>query len=88
MIVATINSQDFLLDNIGDAETLLQIMQRAQPIDSTYDEQHRTYYYPDNHCDVGVNITSRELVTLEEHNRRTDARRKRQSAMDRAQEAA
>lgn len=80
MIIATIGNQDFLIDTLSDAEQLLQILHRAQPIDDCYDSEYRTYYHPDNHTDASINISTRELVTIDEHLRRSEERRARDAA--------
>jgi hypothetical protein len=70
MIVATINSQEYILENLKDAETLLEIMSRANPVDHSYNSDYKSYYYPDRSGNVGITITHCELVSLEEHARR------------------
>lgn len=77
MIIATIGSNKFILDTIGDAEQLLQILHRAQPVYDCYDAEYRTYYHPDLHTDAAISISTRELVTLEEHRRRSEEREAR-----------
>ena len=74
MIIATIGSQSFILDSIQDAEQLLKIFGKANPVDDCYDRQYKSYFFPDNNCDVRIYISSKELVTLEEHARRKTER--------------
>lgn len=70
MIVATINSQEFILDNLKDAEALLAIIDRAKPVEHSYGDNYSTYYYPDHNASVSIEINNGELVTLDEHTRR------------------
>ena len=36
MIVATIGHEDYIIDSMADAETLMNIISRARPVDSHY----------------------------------------------------
>lgn len=71
MIVANINNQEFILESQKDAEQLLNILSRAQPVESNYSpEDYRRYYYLDGTCEVGVSILTAEVVSIEEHAKR------------------
>lgn len=85
MIIATIGSQSFVLESIQDAEQLLKIFGKANPVDDCYDTDYKSYFYPDNNCDVRIDISSKELVTLEEHQRRKAVRSEREAARAKAE---
>lgn len=80
MIIATIGSQSFVLESLQDAEQLLKIFGKANPVDDCYDSDYKGYYYPDHNCDVRIDISSKELVTLDEHQRRRAERSERDAA--------
>lgn len=77
MIIATIGNQSFVIESIQDAEQLLKIFGKANPVDDCYDTDYKSYFYPDNNCDVRIDISSKELVTLDEHRRRRAEREER-----------
>ena len=56
MIVATINSQEYILENLKDAETLLEIMNRAKPVNHSYGADYSLYYYPDHQGSISIEI--------------------------------
>lgn len=87
MIVATIGRQKFVVASMQDAEALLHILERAQPVDDEYGygEEFRTYYRPDHQIDIGIEITHRELVSAEEHDRRVAKKRERLRAAEAAE---
>lgn len=87
MIIATIGSQSFILESVQDAEQLLKIFGKANPVDDCYDTDYKSYFYPDNNCDVRIDISSKELVTLEEHRRRRADRDERDAARREAAQA-
>lgn len=85
MILATINGQSFSLESIQDAEQLLKIFNKATPLDDSYDTEFKGYLYPDHSCDVRIEISSKELVTMEEHQRRKAERSARDAARAKAE---
>lgn len=87
MIIATIGSQSFIIESIQDAEHLLKIFGKATPVDDSYDSEYKGYFYPDNNCDVRIDISSKELVTLDEHRRRRADRDERDTARREAAQA-
>lgn len=87
MIIATIGNQSFILESPQDAEQLLKIFGKATPVDSCYDTDYKSYFYPDNNCDVRIDISSKELVTLDEHRRRRTEREERDAVKREAAEA-
>lgn len=74
MITARINSQHFILKSAQDGEQLLKIFANATPVEDAFDRTYRGYFYPDTGCDVSVEISAKELVTVEEHQRRKAVR--------------
>jgi hypothetical protein len=83
MITARIDSQHFILKSAQDGEQLLKIFANAKPVENAFDRTYRGYFYPDTGRDVSVEISAKELVTLEEHQRRK-AERDEQDAATRA----
>ncbi len=75
MIIATTGRQKFVVASMADAESLLKILERATPVDDEYSTEYRTYYHPDIQIDIGIEITHRELVSVEEHAARVAKRR-------------
>lgn len=80
MIIATVNGQHFILETIKDAEQVLSIFARAQPVERAYDTDYQGYFYPDSTCDCSVEFSSRDLVSTEEHQRRRAAKESKSSA--------
>ena len=80
MIIATIGRHKFIVASMQDAESLLHILERANPVEDEYCQECRTYYRPSDQVDVGIEITRRELVTAEEHADRASKARERARA--------
>lgn len=83
MIIATIGRHKFIVASMQDAESLLHILERANPVEDEYCQdcqEYRTYYRPSDQVDVGIEITRRELVTAEEHADRASKARERARA--------
>lgn len=68
MIIATIGHQDYELASIADAETLLKILDRATAVRSEYNGNAERYYREDHSASIQIEISSRKLVSLEQHN--------------------
>lgn len=84
MIIATIGRQKFAMATLQDAEQLLHILDRSQPIDLEYNTEFGTYFYPERETDVGIEITRRELVSQDEHNARATKKLARLRAAEEA----
>lgn len=84
MIIATIGRQKFIVASMQDAENLLHILERAQPVEDEYCTDYRTYYRPDHQVDIGIEINHRELVTAEEHAERVAKKREQVRAAEAA----
>lgn len=68
MIIASIGHQEYELANLADADAILKILDRAKPIDSKYTPAAGSYYIADNNCrSISIEITSKQIVTQEQH---------------------
>lgn len=68
MIIATIGHQEYELASMADAEAILNIFNRANPVDRTFRPDRDSYYVADkNHTSITIEINSRQLVTQEQH---------------------
>lgn len=68
MIIADINHEEFVLETLKDAETLLDILARAKPIAHDY-SGNNMYYYPNVRSTIGITIKQAAIVDMEEHER-------------------
>lgn len=88
MIIAKIENQRFKLQDMKDAEALLQILSRAEPIEQSYDSEYNYYHYPDVTCAISIEIAQLDIVTTDEHELRVKTRKEREAAAAKAKEAA
>lgn len=77
MIIATIAGHKFKLDSMQDAEALLRILERSQPVGEEFGTDYNIYFHPSHQIDVGIEITHRELVSDEVHAERVAQKRER-----------
>lgn len=79
MIIAKIGDTLLKLDNLKDAETLLTIAAKADRLDTSFDEQYNTYYFPaSGEARINYLIIGAELTTLEQHRAHQAAREEKQ----------
>lgn len=90
MIIATIGSTKLKLENLKDAEALLNIAARAILVGSTYDADYRDYQFVDEgEKRLTIEVTEGDkILTFEEHQKIRAARAEKEKAAAEAAKAA
>lgn len=90
MIIAKIGDTSFKLDNLKDAETLLNICSKAERLENTYDENYQDYYYPaEGKSRITVEITTGDtVVSIEDHQQKKAAKAEKERIRAEAAKAA
>lgn len=68
MIIATIGSSTFKIGDMEDAENLLRILSRSEPLEESYNRDYQEYFHPaSGKQSIIIKITTGEIVSVDEH---------------------
>jgi len=85
MYIATINNQKFALEKIGDAEALLEILARAQPVNYEYPARYKYFLDPEVPL-IEIAIENAELLPREEVRRLAEEEKARRAAITKGEQ--
>lgn len=89
MIIATIGNTKLKLENLKDAEALLNIASRATLVSTSYDANYRDYQYVDEgEKRITIEVTEGDKVlTFDEHQKIKEARAEKERKAEEAAKA-